>query len=602
MAGCVIMAGVMLLVLTMSARRNNAEQDAASGHYLVKSFKCVNNTCIMSRFMSTEKLNSGLDGSMDVCRLTCGFYGSLWPRPTVKTVIGKSIMEFDLENVQFETSMIADQRSKEYMTEVSEVFKSSLKKLCIPNCVSYSTTATISISTTTPFDYIKLTTDESYYLKIITEGNQIFIQIEANTVYGARNGLETLRQLITTYGTNVSGKKLVMATDVQINDRPIYAYRGLMLDTARHYFPISTIKRHIDAMGHSKLNVFHWHATDSHSFPLDLPSAPKMAQYGAYSPEEIYSYEEIKDLLRYALVRGVRIIIEIDSPAHAGNGWQWGKAFGYGDMALCVDKAPWRKYCVQPPCGQLNPINPNTYKWLGKIYKDLISLLPKGEAFHMGGDEVALNCWNSSAEIVDWMKSNNRSLNESNYNDLWAQFHANSLSEFDKESGGVNSDIIVWSSGLTEPDIIEKYLDKNRYTVEAWEGSFVPVELVKLGYKVIIALKDVYYLDHGFWTSTIYHNWELIYNNRMPAVVNPNLLLGAETCMWSEYVDDNGIDSRVWPRAAALAERLWANPSTFASAAEYRLLQHHNRLITLGVQVDAFMPEWCYNHEGECVL
>lgn len=80
--------------------------------------------------------------------------------------------------------------------------------------------------------------------------------------------------------------------------------------------------------------------------------------------------------------------MEIDSPAHAGNGWQWGKASGYGDMALCVDKGPWRKYCVQPPCGQLNPINTNTYKWLGKIYKDLIGVLPEGEAFHMGGDEV----------------------------------------------------------------------------------------------------------------------------------------------------------------------------------------------------------------------
>lgn len=111
-------------------------------------------------------------------------------------------------------------------------------------------------------------------------------------------------------------------------------------------------------------------------------------RYGAYSSEEKYSYESIKDLLRYALVRGVRVVFEIDSPAHAGNGWQWGKESGYGNLAVCVDKAPWRKYCVQPPCGQLNPINTNTYKWLGKIYKDLINILPKGEAFHVGGDEV----------------------------------------------------------------------------------------------------------------------------------------------------------------------------------------------------------------------
>jgi len=90
--------------------------------------------------------------------------------------------------------------------------------------------------------------------------------------------LETLRQLVATYGSSVSGKTLVMASDVQISDRPMYAYRGFMLDTARHYFPISTIKRHIDAMAHSKLNVFHWHATDSHSFRLDLDSAPLMSK------------------------------------------------------------------------------------------------------------------------------------------------------------------------------------------------------------------------------------------------------------------------------------------------------------------------------------
>lgn len=126
------------------------------------------------------------------------------------------------------------------------------------------------------------------------------------------------------------------------------------------------------------------------------------------------------------------------------------------------------------------------------------------------------------------MKNNNRSLDENGYYDLWSLFHANSLSEYDKEAGSASSDIIVWSSGLTEPSIIEKHLDKRRYTVEAWEGSIVPVELVKLGYKVIIALKDIYYLDHGFWYPTSYHNWKMIYNNKMPAVDNPNLLLGAE--------------------------------------------------------------------------
>jgi len=130
---------------------------------------------------------------------------------------------------------------------------------------------------------------------------------------------------------------------------------------------------------------------------------------------------------------------------------------------------------------------------------------------------------------------NNRSLDEHGFTELWAQFHTNSLSEYDKEAGNTNSDIIVWSSGLTEPDVIEKHLDKKRYTVEAWEGSIVPIELVKLGYKVIIALKDIYYLDHGFWIPTRYHNWKTIYDNRLPKVDNPDLLLGGEVSVIKQY-------------------------------------------------------------------
>lgn len=106
----------------------------------------------------------------------------------------------------------------------------------------------------------------------------ITAKITAQTVYGARNGMETLRQLITAYGPASSAKTLVIAGDVKIVDAPAYTHRGFMLDTSRNFFPVSTIKRTLDAMGHSKLNVFHWHATDSHSFPLDLPGVPQMAR------------------------------------------------------------------------------------------------------------------------------------------------------------------------------------------------------------------------------------------------------------------------------------------------------------------------------------
>jgi len=126
------------------------------------------------------------------------------------------------------------------------------------------------------------------------------------------------------------------------------------------------------------------------------------------------------------------------------------------------------------------------------------------------------------------MQSNKRNLTQNAYLDLWAEFHSKALTVYDHEVGNSNSDIIVWSSGLTDPNIIEKHLDKKRYTIEVWEGNTDVVSLSNLGYKVIVAVEDVYYLDHGLRPPTTYHSWKVIYNNKIPMTNNPNLILGAE--------------------------------------------------------------------------
>lgn len=119
-------------------------------------------------------------------------------------------------------------------------------------------------------------------------------------------------------------------------------------------------------------------------------------------------------------------------------------------------------------------------------------------------------------------------MTESAYLDLWSAFHSKALNVYDNEVGDSNSDIILWSSGLTNPLIIEKYLDKNRYTIEVWQGNDVLIDLANLGYKVIVAVEDVYYLDHGLRPTTNYHSWKTIYQKPLPVVRNSNLILGAE--------------------------------------------------------------------------
>lgn len=170
-----------------------------------------------------------------------------------------------------------------------------------------------------------LETDESYKLELTLKGKFLEARITGKSYFGVRHGLETLSQLI--WWDEAAGRQgaLRVITQASIEDKPIFPYRGLMVDTGRQFFPIEQLKRVIDGMAATKLNTFHWHLTDSQSFPFDSAQFPEMARWGAYSGDHIYTPDDVKDLADYAKIRGVRIVVEIDSPAHAGAGWQWGE-------------------------------------------------------------------------------------------------------------------------------------------------------------------------------------------------------------------------------------------------------------------------------------
>lgn len=285
-----------------------------------------------------------------------------------------------------------------------------------------------------------------------------------------------------------------------IQDKPVYKHRGLLLDTSRNFFPLRYIQETLDAMAASKLNVFHWHITDAQSFPLEVEGYPQFTKFGAYSEHQIYSLADVQGVIRFAKNRGIRVIIEIDAPAHAGLGWQWGREFGYGDLAVCVNKQPWSSYCIQPPCGQLNPVNPWTIFFLKEIYKPLQKVNP-GEIVHMGGDEVHIGCWNSTKQIVDEMMRRGYPLSQKGFLSLWSEFQQAALNSLDDITKGSHSKTILWSSELTEPEYIRNYLPKDRYIIQTWvpKESNLTTSLLELGYELIISTKNAWYLDHGFW-------------------------------------------------------------------------------------------------------
>ena len=145
--------------------------------------------------------------------------------------------------------------------------------------------------------------NESYTLSILHS----HATLAAQTVWGVMRGLETFSQLAWDCPTQI-------AVGVEVWDSPVFVHRGLMVDTARNYYPMKDLLRTVEAMSMNKLNVLHLHLTDAESFPLVLPSEPALAEKGAYAPHMVYTPEDVKTLVEFGLDHGVRVIPEIDTP------------------------------------------------------------------------------------------------------------------------------------------------------------------------------------------------------------------------------------------------------------------------------------------------
>ena len=233
---------------------------------------------------------------------------------------------------------------------------------------------------------LNLETDESFELEIIPPGKgtsyELYVvQITANSYFGARHGIETLSQLIT---YNELTDSLQTYTSAHIFDAPIFPHRGVMIDTARNWLDKSLIKKIIDGLSYNKLNILHWHLTDAESFPFETKNISviddtslrlsDLATWGSYSKKKVYSVKDIKDIVHYANVRGVRIVPEIGGPGHIYSGWEMVEHQypELGKLILC-DKS---KACTAPPCGQVT-IYKFSYDIKDTIYIELFHCILK---------------------------------------------------------------------------------------------------------------------------------------------------------------------------------------------------------------------------------
>ncbi|XP_076038793.1 beta-hexosaminidase 1 [Oratosquilla oratoria] len=584
------------------------------------AWHCADGTCVKG---AREHISNPT--SLETCKLTCGKDGPVWPKPDYIT-IGKEVSYFLPKNLAHDLLCSGD--SCNLLKQAFAIFEDNLNKYnpTYSNGEASWTgpwapsveTHQVSVHIVLQMDqsHLKMDTDESYQLTVQTAagGSTSAVTITAPTFFGARHALETLSQLI---DYEESTNSLQIVNIVTIQDSPAFHYRGLLVDTSRNYVDIPTIKRTIDAMAATKLNTFHWHITDSHSFPLYLETLPKMFQYGAYTYRQVYYPADVRDIVQYARVRGVRVLPEFDAPAHVGHGWQWGEKDGLGKLVVCLDKEPWMSYCVEPPCGQLNLANENIYKVLGDIYKELVDLFSPIDLFHYGGDEVNLNCWNTSKEVTDWMEASGFGRDDDAYYKQWSVFQDKSEALLTKANKGIEVPGVIWTSHLTEEGRVGQYLDNKRYIIQIWTTGKDPLiaELVKEGFDVIMSNYDAWYLDCGFgawvgegnnWCSP-YKGWQAVYDNSPHKIVSDlagaqytSQVKGGEAALWTEQADSENLDARLWPRSSALGERLWSDPDHNWRTAETRFIHHRQRLVQRGIMADRIQPQWCHQNEELC--
>ncbi len=378
--------------------------------------------------------------------------------------------------------------------------------------------------------------DESYILEVTTTGAKLI----APTPLGAMHGLQTFLQLV---DVSPGG----FATPVlKIQDQPRFPWRGLMIDSARHFIPLDVIRRNIDGMEAVKMNVFHWHLSENQGFRAESRKFPKLHELG--SDSLYYTQDEIRDLIAYARDRGIRVVPEFDMPGHS-------TAWFVGHPELASRKGPYeieRKWGVFDPA--MDPTNEKVYKFLDDLIGEMARIFPD-HYFHIGGDEVNGKEWDANPKIQAFMKAHAIKNNEA----LQAYFSGRVQKLVVKHG----KTVIGWDEVLV-PGVPKDIV------IQSWRGQASLAQAAKQGYRGI--LSNGYYLDLGWSAARHYAVDPMSGDAANLSAEEKQRILGGESCMWAEYVSPENVDSRIWPRNAAIAERLWSPQEVRDPASMYARL------------------------------
>ena len=436
----------------------------------------------------------------------------------------------------------------------------------------------VTVADEMPASGIRFVTDESlpaegYELNVDGEG----IEVRASQFPGFLYALQSLGQLLpaAVYGTEPAPDAAWEVPCVKIADAPRFAYRGMHLDVARHFFSVDEVKRYIDVMAIHKLNTLHWHLTDDQGWRIEIKRYPELTAVGSIRKATVvrkewgtyddtpyggfYTQDEIRDVVEYAADRGVTVIPEIDLPGHmlaaltaypelgcTGGPYEvWGR-WGVADDVLC-------------------PGREKTFEFLEGVLTEVMELFPS-EYIHIGGDECPKVRW----EKCPRCQAKIRQLGLKDDGEHTAEHYLQSyvtdrIGKFLAQHG---RRIIGWD------EILEGRAPSDA-VVMSWRGSEGGIAAAKLGHDVIMTPNSHFYFDYyqsldtdaepfgigGYIPMEQVYSYDPAFPELTPE--QQKHILGVQANLWTEYVlSDEHLEYMLLPRLAALSEVQWCQPET----------------------------------------
>jgi hexosaminidase len=462
-----------------------------------------------------------------------------------------------------------------------QFFNSYLKKVYGFSLPVSKKTVKGSIQLTTR-KFIKAPDKDAYSLEVNKNG----ILIEGDTYAGTFYGIQSLIQLLPVNGVDPGKTKIKTGQSltvpyVTIKDYPRFNYRGMHLDVARHFFPISFIKKYIDYLALHKMNFFHWHLTDDQGWRIEIKKYPLLTKVGAYRNGTIigrypgtgndnthyggfYTQEEVKDIVQYATDRHITVIPEIEMPGHASAAiasYPWLSCFPMEETIIPSHPSELSKSTrgkkVQETWGVFDDVfcagKDSTFQFLQDVIDEVLPLFPS-TYIHVGGDECPKSNWKRCPQCQARMKKEGLA----NEHELQSYF----IQRMEKYLNEKGRTLIGWD------EILEGGLAPNAW-VMSWRGEKGGIDAAKQHHNVIMTPGEYVYFDHSQSRNedsiTIggYVPLETVYKYEpIPAELDSTesqYVKGAQANVWTEYIHyPSRVEYTIFPRMSALSEVLWS--------------------------------------------